>query len=265
MLRADSAGGPLFYRERGPEPEPGGPPAVLCVHGFCQSSVYWLPTVERLAEAGVRAIAPDLPGFGDSAATPGPYSMEGYADRLAGLLDSLGVDRVALVGGSMGGVVAQHFALRHARRLERLLLVATGAATADPAAALAKADAFAAAPWTEEAVRPIVDGFFFRRPPEVELERYRAIARAAAREAAVEAARSNAGSVTLDQLGRIDVPTCIIQGRHDRVRTAEHGAKMQAKIAGARLVVLEDSGHTPQLEEPEAFHDVALPFLLGRG
>jgi pimeloyl-ACP methyl ester carboxylesterase len=64
--------------------------------------------------------------------------MEAYADGLATLLDARGIERVALVGGSMGGVVAQHFALRHPARLTRLLLMATGGAMGDPAAGLAR-------------------------------------------------------------------------------------------------------------------------------
>src|SRR6187551_1056429 len=91
----------------------GGEPAVLCIHGYGQSSAYWAPTLDRLARLGVRGLAPDLPGFGASARVPGPYTMEAYADAVAVLLDAQRLARVALVGGSMGGVVAQHFALRH--------------------------------------------------------------------------------------------------------------------------------------------------------
>jgi pimeloyl-ACP methyl ester carboxylesterase len=241
----------------------GAEPAVLCVHGYCQSSAYWAPTLDRLARAGVRGLAPDLPGFGASAREPGPYTMEAYADGLAALLDARGLERVALVGGSMGGVVAQHFLLRHPARLSRLLLVATGGAMGDPAAGLKRADEVAAAPWDAAAVEPVVKGFF-REPPVAErLAEYRRIALMASHAAAVEAARSNARSWTLDRLGEIRCPTLIVQGRHDRARTPEHGAQMRDRIPGARLEVLEGSGHTPQLEEPEAFHALALPFLRG--
>src|SRR5262249_20483486 len=150
------------------------------------------------------------------------------------------------------------------RRVRRLLLVATGAATANPAAALARADALAAVPWNEDAVAPIVAGFFYRPPSAADLARYRAIALAAAQPAAVEAARSNAGTSTLDDLERIAVPTLIVQGRHDRARTPEHGAQMCARLPDARLEVIEDAGHTPQLEQPERFHTTVLPFLLDR-
>ena len=240
----------------------GDEPAVLCVHGYCQSSAYWAPTVERLARAGIRALAPDLPGFGDSAGLSGPYTIEAYVDALAQLLDTRNLTQIILVGGSMGGVVAQHFALRHPTRLLRLLLVATGAVLADPETALAKADTIAAEPWDEDAVRPFVQGFFRRPLSAADFDRYRRIALMASQQSAVEASRSNAKSTTLDRLNQITVPTLIIQGRHDRVRTPEHGADMRDRIPGARLEVLEESGHTPQLEEPEAFHKIALPFLV---
>jgi pimeloyl-ACP methyl ester carboxylesterase len=240
----------------------GTGPAIVFVHGFCQSSAYWAPTLEQVARQGVRGIAVDLPGFGASAAAGGPYTMEGLADALAAQLDAWGVARIVLVGGSMGGVVAQHFTLRHPSRVERLLLVATGGFTPNAAVALEKAGVLAAAPWNEETVTPIVDGFFFRRPSAEKIAGYRTIALSASQKAAVEAARSNAANRSFDRLAEVRVPTLIIQGRHDKARTPEHGAEMQARIAGSRLEVIEDAGHTPQLEQPERFHALALPFLL---
>jgi pimeloyl-ACP methyl ester carboxylesterase len=234
---------------------------VVCLHGFCQSSVFWEPTLDRLAEEGHAALAPDLPGFGRSAGLPGPYTMEGLADAVARLLDEHGFPRVVLVGGSMGGVVAQHFALRHPARLARLLLVATGAYTADPTAALATADNLAAAEWDVATADRVVGGFFHHPPSAEQKDVVRRIALSASQAASVEAARSNARSRTFELLGRIDVPVLIIQGRHDRARTPEHGIAMQERLPRGRLAVLENSGHTPQLEEPDAFHALALPFL----
>lgn len=243
----------------------GGSPAIVFIHGYCQSSAYWTPTATLAAEAGARCLAPDLPGFGRSADVPGPYTMEAYADSLAALLAEKGVGKATIVGGSMGGVVAQHFALRHPALLERLLLVATGAFTADPPAALAKADSIAAAEWNAQAAEPVARGFFFKKPAEADFAERGAIALAAAKAAAVEAARSNGLSRTFERLGEITVPVLIVQGRHDRARTPEHGAQMCERLPDANLVIVEDAGHTPQLEQPEAFHAIALPFLLGRG
>lgn len=235
---------------------------VVFIHGCCQSSAYWEPTLRHLATQGMGGLAPDLPGFAGSADLPGPYTMEAYADGLADFLAARGIDNVLLVGGSMGGVVAQHFVLRHPNRVARLLLVATGAATADPAGALLKADAMEAGAWDEATVAPIVAGFFHTPPAEVDVVRYRQIARQARQTAAVQAARSNAQSSTFNRLREIGVPVLIIQVRHDRARTPEHGALMRAQIPQAELAVLEGSGHTPQLEQPDAFRALAVPFLM---
>ena len=67
---------------------------------------------------------------------------------------------------------------------------------------------------------------------------------------------------TLGRLGEIGVPTLLLQGRDDTGRTVAQGAEMRTRIAAARLEVLASSGHTPQLEEPVAFHRLALPFLV---
>jgi pimeloyl-ACP methyl ester carboxylesterase len=246
----------MYYLERR-----GAGVPVVCLHGFCQSSAYWEPTLDRLAERSRAAIAPDLPGFGGSADQPGPYTMEGYADAVAHMLDAQGIARIVLVGGSMGGVVAQHFVLRHPDRVERLLLVATGAFTIDPAAGLAKADVLESSPWDAAAAGPIVAGFFNQPQSGERQEMVMRIAMGASQAAAVEAARSNAVSNTFDGLGSIAVPVMIIQGRHDKARTPEHAAAMQKRIADCHVAVLPNSGHTPQLEEPDAFHDLALPFL----
>jgi len=241
----------------------GTEPAIVFVHGFCQSSAYWAPTLDRVAQHGVRGVAVDLPGFGRSAREAGPYTMAGLADALARELDALGVHRpIALVGGSMGGVVAQHFALRHAQRVERLLLVATGGFTLNVPLALEKADALSAATWNEATITPVVNGFFHQPPPATILAEFRRIALSASQAAAVEAARSNATNRSFDDLASIRAPTMIIQGRHDVVRTPGHGGEMRDRIAGSLLAVIEDAGHTPQLEQPQRFQDIALPFLL---
>jgi len=249
----------LYVEERD-----GADPAVACIHGFCQSSAYWAPTLDRLASRGVRAIAPDLPGFGRSSREDGPYTMSALADAVVRALDERRIPRVRLAGSSMGGVVAQQLVLRYPERVERLLLVATGAVMNDPAAGLAKSEEFRASPWNEATVAPIVAGFFLRAPAEGEAARFRRIALEAAHAAAVEASRSNAQNNTLDRLTEIRVPTLIVQGRHDKARTPEHGALMRERIPGAELAVIEDAGHTPQLEQPDAFHHIALRFLTAR-
>jgi pimeloyl-ACP methyl ester carboxylesterase len=79
--------------------------------------------------------------------------------------------------------------------------------------------------------------------------------------AAVEAARSNARGRTLERLHEIKAPSLIIQGQHDRARTPAHGAEMRDRMPNAQLAVLEGVGHTPQLEDPDRFHEIVMPFI----
>ena len=109
----------------------GSGPVALFVHGFPLDGTVWSDQVERLGGEGRRRVVPDLAGFGRSAPViTASLGMERHADDLAGLLDALDVDRVDLVGLSMGGYVALAFAERHPARLRTMALVDTKA-TAD--------------------------------------------------------------------------------------------------------------------------------------
>jgi len=96
---------------------------LLLVHGWPETKRIWWRNVAPLAAAGFRVIAPDLRGFGESDVAP-----DGFADTpshsrdLAALLDALGVRRVVLVGGDLGGAVIQDFSLRFPERVERLVI-----------------------------------------------------------------------------------------------------------------------------------------------
>ncbi len=122
----------------------GSGPAALFVHGFPLDGTVWTEQVERLSGEGRRCVVPDLAGYGRSApVVTASLGMERHADDLAGLLDALGVDRVDLVGLSMGGYVALAFAEHHPGRLRTMALVETKA-TADTPEGKAGRDAAAA-------------------------------------------------------------------------------------------------------------------------
>src|SRR5262245_1007258 len=101
-----------------------GPPLLL-LHGIGDSSRGWLPLLPALAER-YTVIAPDLLGHGASAKPRADYSVAAYANGMRDLLDVLGVERVTLVGHSLGGGVAAQFAYQYPARCERLVLVASG-------------------------------------------------------------------------------------------------------------------------------------------
>jgi 3-oxoadipate enol-lactonase len=101
----------LAYEDTG-----GNGPAVVLVHGLGGSLYGWRAQTRALAEAGYRAIAYDQRGAGLSSKPAGPYSVELWAEDLVGLLDPLGVERAALVGHSMGCMVAVEAARRLGER-----------------------------------------------------------------------------------------------------------------------------------------------------
>ena len=110
----------VFYRESsGP---PGAAP-MMHLHGFGLSGRYLLPTAELLA-GEFRTLVPDLPGFGRSGRPRQPLDVPELAQAAAAFLDDRGVERVTLVGNSMGCAVICEFAHLYPERLERAVLVA---------------------------------------------------------------------------------------------------------------------------------------------
>ncbi|MFC5829228.1 alpha/beta fold hydrolase [Nonomuraea insulae] len=106
----------LVYREEG---DSSAPPLLL-VHGRTANHNDWNGIIQHFA-AGRRVLAPDLRGHGASD-YPGTYPLPEMAEDLVALLDHLGIDRVALVGHSLGGTVSCHLAVNHPDRVERLVL-----------------------------------------------------------------------------------------------------------------------------------------------
>ncbi|MET0296461.1 MAG: alpha/beta fold hydrolase [Microbacterium sp.] len=116
------AGGDLRVGVWDPEGERSAD--VLLVHGVTSSHLAWPFVVDRLP--GVRAIAPDLRGRGASNGLAGPAGLRAHADDLAAVLDHLGIERVVVVGHSMGAFVSVVFAHLHPERVSRLVLVDGG-------------------------------------------------------------------------------------------------------------------------------------------
>lgn len=110
----------VFYRES-PVPPPGAP-VMMHVHGFGLSGRYLLPTAERLAD-DFHTLVPDLPGFGRSGKAADALDVPDLAHAAARFLDDRGIERVTLVGNSMGCPVICEFAYHYPERLERAVLV----------------------------------------------------------------------------------------------------------------------------------------------
>ncbi len=108
----------VYFKERG-----SGPPLLL-VHGLMATGEMFDPAVEFFSSHH-RLIIPDLRAHGHSRGLPPPYTPAQMASDLARLLDSLGIESTAVLGYSMGGAIAQQFALDYPKRCERLVLAST--------------------------------------------------------------------------------------------------------------------------------------------
>jgi len=116
--------GGIAYREAAPAGEETGDP-VLLIHGFPQSSYMWEPVVAAIADVGRRAIAPDLPGYGDSPADP-PGTWERHVEAIERFRRALGLDRVVLGLHDWGGLIGLRWAFDHGSPVSALILSNTG-------------------------------------------------------------------------------------------------------------------------------------------
>jgi pimeloyl-ACP methyl ester carboxylesterase len=270
---------PLPHDDVRPSPEtlaPGAPVATcIFLHGFPLDRRMWRGQLERLARASVRAIAVDLRGFGAARRLERATSIESMAADVAATIRALGLDRPIVVGLSMGGYVAlalAHLAERAPALLGGLVLADTRA-SADSAAALegraanvtrarAAGDAGAAAVF--EAMIPSVFAAETRVAHPARVEAFRAIAAEQSTEAvvaALEAMRDRPDATPW--LSAVAVPTTVIVGAHDALTPPSVAESMAQAIAGARLIVVPDAGHFPNVENADAF-DAAILGALGR-
>jgi 2-succinyl-6-hydroxy-2,4-cyclohexadiene-1-carboxylate synthase len=253
-----------------------GPPLVL-LHGFTGSTDTWDFLREPLG-ASHDVIAVDLPGHGRSAAPHhmARYGLGRFADDLVRVLDALAVDRVALLGYSMGGRAALRFALRHPDRLTALVLESTSPGIADPAQRDERvaSDAALAESIEREGVRAFVERWeqlpmweSQRALPEATRTVLRAQRMANRPHGLANSLRGAGAGVdepVLDRLGTIVAPALLVVGALDAPYLAL-GRLMERAINHAQLCVVPGAGHAVHLEQPDAFVRAVATFLRDTG
>jgi len=248
---------------------PGVGVPILYVHGHLASSATW-EDVLVAASAGHPAIAVDVPGFGASDRPwPHDYSVLGEARSLLAYLDARGIERAILVGNSLGGAAALLVAADHPDRVAALVL----AAPATPEAPIAWQVKLMRLPVLGEVALALANrllaahglrSWLFARAdrvtPRVVDDAWKPMTIRGTRRAALAAIRSDRRAhAGLER--RIRVPTLIVWGAEDRLIPASGAPRVQANIAGSRLVVIPDAGHLPQREQPEAFASTVAKFV----
>lgn len=252
----------LAYRDRGQ----GRPIALLLIHGFPLDHRMWAAQLAGLSEQA-RVIAPDLRGFGRSAAAlAGPLTMDQHADDLAALLDHLGVGRAVVAGLSMGGYVAFAFWRRHRARVQALVLADTRAegdsppAQANRDASAAKVRAAGVAAIAGDMLPRLLAPASLANPRLV--ERLRAMMTDQPAEtviAALGGLRDRADSRPM--LPTITAATLVLVGEQDALTPPADAIAMAAGIPAARLVVIPGAGHMSPLENPRAVNAALRRFL----
>ena len=107
------------------DPNPGGFPSVLLLHGLGANGTSWTLQFDPLTQAGFRPLAPDVPGFGKSPYDGHGWNISRVAKNMVDLLVSLSASPIHLIGISMGGTIAQQIAMDHPEMVDKLVLVNT--------------------------------------------------------------------------------------------------------------------------------------------
>ncbi|MBT5876397.1 MAG: alpha/beta fold hydrolase [Candidatus Latescibacteria bacterium] len=250
----------LHYAEAGQ-----GSPIVL-LHGLWGGRNEWQHTIGPLAESH-RVIALDLIGFHGSDKPEATYHNALLSQFLVGFIEALKLEQVTLMGHAMGGNTATYTAVHYPQHVAQLILV-DGAGyrnpnrdpTAQPSAGMMR-------------MRRIVTGstvattrnFLKRRVKDQSL-----VTDAWAEEAfhmwlnsarAISDMLGEGGDVTEEEMKTITVPTLIVWGREDGAFPLKNADRLEADIAGSVKVVFDNTGHLPQIEQPDAFNRVVLDFL----
>ncbi len=246
------------------DPNPEGAPAVLLLHGLGATGASWEMQFPALIQAGMRPVAPDLRGFGQSS-YPGSWTMEEVVRDLTALLDHLGLDRVHVVGISMGGAVALAFGYMHPERTRSLVLVNTFARL--------RPRRLRYYPYFLlrfllvhlmglDAQARLVAKRLFPRPEQEELRQALLAQIAQAHPRAYRAAmRALVRFDFRSRLSEIPLPALVVTGGQDTTVPPQLQEELAKGLPHARQVVFPEAGHGLIVEDPEGFNRVLVAFL----
>ena len=262
--------------------EGSGAPVVM-IHGVVSTADCWTYAIQALRDS-YQVIAPDLPGHGRSDGGLVPYGLTFYVDWLVELLDAQRIQRIRLVGHSMGGAIAAAFAVRHPERIERLALVdALGLSSKLPwlgarnisaslpdflmAMLTGRNDPYLLRsfqpwdfldPWGKP--RPVLDQMAALNQPRGAM-----VVWAGTRLLLADFLSKRKRAAFVERLERITAPTLVVWGRQDGILALENAREGVARLPNARFEIIEDCAHEPMLERPDEFIRIVRPFLERAG
>ena len=245
---------------------------VLLLHGIGHSLRNWHRTVPALVAAGYRTVSIDTPGFGYSEAPEGILDEAETSAFVEAFVDTFYLDRVDVVGHSLGGAIATVFALHQPERVGKLTLVAPAVGPdVSPALrlltlqmgksllrplALRQVFGMLAGAWEKELLeQEIAEAERWLADPKARLYFWNVL-RAGLSLRGVRPER-----LLLDRLQDLKMPVMVAWGKRDQVLPFSNVAKIKAKLPDARYEIYEKAGHMVPYEVPDKFTAALIDFL----
>jgi 3-oxoadipate enol-lactonase len=241
----------------------GSGDCVVLVHGHPFDRTLWAPQMAALRDS-FRVVVPDLRGFGESPVTPGSVAMREYAADIDELLDTLGIDRAAPVGLSMGGLVTAELAAARPERYWAIGLVATTMQPVTPEEAATRRER--AAETEREGMRGLVDymrtGVYGPSCPPGVRDRVDAMMLASSPTGAAAALRGRAERPDYRPMqAALDIPAFVCAGSADPWSDQDVTSEIVAHLKQPALTIIEGVGHLPNLESESEFNIALSTFL----
>jgi 3-oxoadipate enol-lactonase len=259
MPYADNSGVKIYWEEQG-EGDP-----VLLIMGLGYTMDMWYRTAPALSQR-YRTITFDNRGVGRSDVPPGPYPIAAMAADAAAVMDSAGVARAHVFGISMGGMIAQEFALQYPQRTRSLILGCTS--HGGPESVLADAEVITTlmargTMSAEEGIHAMIPFIYDPSTPRDRIDEDLEIRRRTFPTAQGYFAQVQGifAYESLSRLSQLKAPTLVIHGESDRLVPPENGRRLARLIDGARLVMIPSASHIFPTDQPDAAHEAILGFL----
>lgn len=258
----------IRYRVRG-----SGPP-VLLLHGLGGFLEMWWLNVESLGLSNT-VYAIDLPGHGLSEPAKNCYEPDCATEYVIAIMEALGIERVILVGHSMGGLISINVCTSFPEKITKLVLVDSAGLTdylplrfrilALPVFGPLLLE-IAERQFYKTGIRNL---FYKKELSDQIIDLFmRNSSRIWPKNEILDLSRKHfgirgikPGSFVLDKLPRISCPTMFVQGAQDSIFPLEHVKGAFSRLPGARMEVIEKAGHMPQIEQPDIFNRIMSEFL----
>ena len=245
---------------------PASAPIVTLSHSLAADLSMWDPQMKVLTEK-YRVLRYDMRGHGGTDVSEGPYSLDGLTVDVQALLEALGIRQTHFIGLSIGGMIAQLFALRHPDTIRSLVLCDTSSELPREAKVLFEERIRTAKTLGMGAhVEPTLQRWFtqpFRNTPAA--DRIRALIRRTDPRGYIGCSHAIMGLNLTNRLSSIQAPTLIIVGEEDPGTPVAAARTIHEKIKDSELVILKSASHLSNIEQAEAFNQTVTRFLAEKG